>query len=222
MPGFVRNVHFKNLQVDGKVGPYQVQLAGADAQHNVRKVTFENISILGVPLVRESPRVSIGPHVAEVQFGVAPAGQVTAQIADPKSPPSEHPKPHPHLGMNLSGPADWNTEMPFVDVFRFARPWISQRKGEGWGKGPSLALDGHGWVKRLDAGCWAETPLCTIEGGHYPSGQYSVFYDGQGKLDVSGGFGCRAGTGTGDDPSQRCPRGLLPQALGDRARGLRP
>ncbi len=37
------------------------------------------------------------------------------------------------VGMNLAGPADWNTELPFVDVFRMSRPWISQRAGEGWG-----------------------------------------------------------------------------------------
>lgn len=27
----------------------------------------------------------------------------------------------PRLGMNLAGPADWNTELPFVDVFRLSR-----------------------------------------------------------------------------------------------------
>ena len=32
----------------------------------------------------------------------------------------------PRLGMNLAGPADGNTELPFVDVFRMSRPWISQ------------------------------------------------------------------------------------------------
>jgi hypothetical protein len=95
-------------------------------------------------------------------------------------------KSRPRLGINLSGPADWNTELPFVDVFRFSRPWISQKQGEGWGKGPALALDEHGWVKRLETDCWAETPLCTIEGGHYPSGEYTVLYDGDGTFDVSG------------------------------------
>ncbi|NDK15281.1 MAG: hypothetical protein COZ06_04325 [Armatimonadetes bacterium CG_4_10_14_3_um_filter_66_18] len=89
----------------------------------------------------------------------------------------------PALGMNLAGPADWSTELPFVDVFRLSRPWISQRQGAGWGKGPELALDEHGWVKKLDEGCYAETPLCTIDGGHYPSGRYTVLYDGQGTLD---------------------------------------
>jgi hypothetical protein len=89
----------------------------------------------------------------------------------------------PRLGINLSGPADWNTELPFVDVFRFSRPWISQQEGAAWGKGPALALDAKGWIMRLAPGCWAETPLCTIEGGHYPSGDYTVLYDGDGALE---------------------------------------
>ena len=76
-------------------------------------------------------------------------------------------KPQPRLGMNLNGPADWNSELPFVDVFRLARPWVSQKKGERWGNGPTLTLDEHSWIKRLDSDCWAESPLCTIQGGHY-------------------------------------------------------
>lgn len=96
--------------------------------------------------------------------------------------PVEKPKPAPRLGMNLNGPADWNTELPFVDVFRFSRPWISQKKDAPWGRGPKLDLDEHGWVKRLEPDCWAETPLCTIEGGHYPGGRYTVLYEGKGRL----------------------------------------
>ena len=88
--------------------------------------------------------------------------------------------------MNLNGPADWNTELPLVDVFRFARPWVSQRRGAPWGKGPALELDGDGWVKRLEPDCWAETLLCSIEGGHYPSGKYTVLYEGQGRLEFGG------------------------------------
>jgi hypothetical protein len=84
------------------------------------------------------------------------------------------------LGMNLSGPADWNTEYPFVDVFRLARTWISQKKGAGWGKGPALELDAQGWIKRLEPDCWAETPLCT--GGHAPKGEYVCLYEGDGKI----------------------------------------
>jgi len=94
--------------------------------------------------------------------------------------------PRPRLGMNLSGPADWNTELPFVDVFRLSRRWISQREGAPWGAGPELDLDEHGWIRRLEPHCWADTPLCTIRGGHYPGGLYTVLYDGKGRIEFSG------------------------------------
>jgi len=70
--------------------------------------------------------------------------------------PAAPPDANPRLGINFAGPADWMTELPFVDVFRTARPWISQKKGAGWGQGPELAVDEFGWVKRLEAGCYAE------------------------------------------------------------------
>ncbi|MHC4743790.1 MAG: hypothetical protein ACYS8Z_17885, partial [Planctomycetota bacterium] len=90
----------------------------------------------------------------------------------------------PRLGINLAGPADWNTELPFVDVFRMSRPWTSQQKGKPWGAGPKLVLDEHGWVKKLEKDCWAETPICTIQGGHYPAGRYTILYEGKGKIEV--------------------------------------
>ncbi|GIW87609.1 MAG: hypothetical protein KatS3mg108_1933 [Isosphaeraceae bacterium] len=94
--------------------------------------------------------------------------------------------PRPRLGINLSGPADWSTELPILDVFRLSRPWISQREGAPWGQGPPLQLDRNGWVQRLEPGCWAETLLCTIEGGHYPAGRYLVRYRGRGRIEFGG------------------------------------
>ena len=94
------------------------------------------------------------------------------------------PPAQPQLGINLAAPADWSTELPFVDVFRQSRVWISQKQGAGWGKGPELALDEFGWVQKLEPGCYAESMLCTIPGGHYPAGVYTVLYDGEGKLAV--------------------------------------
>src|SRR5512133_776316 len=88
------------------------------------------------------------------------------------------------LGMNLSGVVDWNTEHPFVDVFRTSRPWISQKRGEAWGRGPRLELDERGWVKRLEQDCYAATPVLT--GGHVPSGDEFCFYDGDGEVDFGG------------------------------------
>ena len=85
------------------------------------------------------------------------------------------------LGINLSGPVDWNTEHPFVDVFRLSREWISQRQGQPWGKGPALDLDAHGWIKKLDPDCYAETPVLTA--GHAPLGDYVCLYDGEGRIE---------------------------------------
>lgn len=90
------------------------------------------------------------------------------------------------LGMNLSGPADWNTELPFNDLFHFARAWISQKEGAGWNQGPPLQLDENGNIKSLEAGCFAETPLLTDMNGHYPKGRYVVLYDGKGEVSVQG------------------------------------
>ena len=92
----------------------------------------------------------------------------------------------PQLGMNLSGPSDWMTELPFVDVFRASREWVSHRKGASWGKGPALELDEFGWVKKLEPDCHAEAMLCTIRGGHYPSGTYTVLHEGEGRLGFAG------------------------------------
>jgi len=85
------------------------------------------------------------------------------------------------LGINLSGPVDWNTEHPFVDVFHLSRLWISQLQGQPWGKGPPLELDSHGWIKRLTPHGFAETPILT--GGHAPVGDYVCLYDGQGQIE---------------------------------------
>jgi hypothetical protein len=66
---------FKNLNVGGEAGVYRVQLAGADADHAVRHVLFDHVSILGIPLTHNSPQVSIGQHVEEVRFTSSPHGQ---------------------------------------------------------------------------------------------------------------------------------------------------
>jgi hypothetical protein len=68
VPGFIRNVRFRNVIVDGKAGDYLVQIEGADAEHDVRDVTFENVSIVGSELTEGSRRVRIGKHTKNVHF----------------------------------------------------------------------------------------------------------------------------------------------------------
>jgi hypothetical protein len=114
-------------------------------------------------------------QVAVAVMGCLGCGYYAVQGWAAEPPPAKS-----RLGMNLSGPADWNTEHPFVDVFRLSRKWISQRKGAAWGKGPELQRDAQGWIKQLEPDCWAETPLLT--GGHAPRGEYVCLYQGDGEL----------------------------------------
>ncbi|MHC4727211.1 MAG: glycosyl hydrolase family 28 protein [Planctomycetota bacterium] len=68
VPGFIRNVRFKNITIEGQPGDYLVQIQGADAEHNVRGITFENISIAGTKLEKESSRMRIGKHAENLKF----------------------------------------------------------------------------------------------------------------------------------------------------------
>ena len=94
--------------------------------------------------------------------------------------------PQPRLGINLAMPSYFATELPFVDVARLARDWVSQREGTEWGHGPSLALDQDGWVQRLEHGCYADMFLMSDIGAHIPAGVYTVYYKGKGKLEFVG------------------------------------
>jgi hypothetical protein len=68
IPGFVRNVHFRNLSVLGEPGDYLVQLEGASAEHSTRDVTFEHVVVLGKQLAKDSSRLQIGSNVENVSF----------------------------------------------------------------------------------------------------------------------------------------------------------
>lgn len=105
------------------------------------------------------------------------------------------------LGVNLSGIADYSTELPFIDNFKSSRPWITQCdraepgcQGE-WDTNESklLNLDKNGWVKSLPANedppkyTRVATVLFTGAGqpNSYPSGKYVVLYDGEGTIEYS-------------------------------------
>jgi hypothetical protein len=72
VPGFVRNVRFKNVSVAGAPGEYVVQLEGADAEHDIRDVVFENVTVNGQPLAEGQGRLRIGTHVEGVRLGNTP------------------------------------------------------------------------------------------------------------------------------------------------------
>lgn len=92
------------------------------------------------------------------------------------------------IGINLSAIADWSTGHPFVDIFRTARPWISQRDGANWGEGGPLALTPEGWIASLEPGQYAETIMFSGNPALAVGldGLYTVLYDGEGQIAFRG------------------------------------
>lgn len=90
------------------------------------------------------------------------------------------------MGMNLSGTADWSTEIVFVDAFKISRPWISQKEGAAWGQGGDLAVSERGWVTKLADKQTAETLMYVDIGNHYPGGEYVCLYEGKGEIQFGG------------------------------------
>jgi hypothetical protein len=68
VPGHVRNVQFKDVEVYGNPGACVVELEGADAQHQVRDVALESVRVRGETLKADSPNLKIGPNVKGVRF----------------------------------------------------------------------------------------------------------------------------------------------------------
>ncbi len=67
VPGFIRGVTFRDVAITGAPGAYQIQLEGADAEHDVRDVAFEGVTILGKPVTRSSEALRVGAHVEGVR-----------------------------------------------------------------------------------------------------------------------------------------------------------
>ena len=90
----------------------------------------------------------------------------------------------PSLGINTEAPQGESDlvgqPMPFVDVFRTARPF-TELSGQ-------VKTDPNGWPTELDSSLnYAKTKL--LQGtlfGAIPSGKYTLFYEGSGTLQISG------------------------------------
>lgn len=93
--------------------------------------------------------------------------------------------PHPVVGMNVLLPTDWDTSLPYIDLFKTSRPWISGAvQPHQWNDGRALALDRDGWVRSLLPGQVARTIMLidrTTE--MVGSGRWVVTWDGSGQLE---------------------------------------
>ena len=93
----------------------------------------------------------------------------------------------PSLGINLESPqaeADMiGQSIPFVDVFRTARPFAEYSCEQ-------IDYDQHGWAKHIPASCGTvkarTTMLQSLPEDSVPFGIYTVLYDGVGKLSYAG------------------------------------
>ncbi len=68
-PGTIANTRFQRITLTGEPGEYLVQLVGADEQHVVKDIFFDQVSILGQALTAKSENLQIGAHVVDVKFG---------------------------------------------------------------------------------------------------------------------------------------------------------
>lgn len=80
VPGHVSDIQFRNVKIEGKPGPYLVQLEGADTEHVVRNVSFDNVEVIGEPLSANSKPLKTNADASAIRF--APADRaVTSQNA---------------------------------------------------------------------------------------------------------------------------------------------
>ncbi len=113
-----------------------------------------------------------------------------AQIGEDSSVPIPQNTPYPRhneksaLGTNLTRVRDWFSEYAFVDEFKRSRPWFSGSPGrKGWQDARPLDLDENGWPRSLQVGQVARTLMFWGKNVKYPAGDYTILYDGTGKLE---------------------------------------
>jgi chitodextrinase len=114
------------------------------------------------------------------------AGNTSAQSASVSATTSDASSANTSpVGTNLSTISDWSREWAFVDAFRSSRPWISGAGLDGtFDDGRAIATDANGWVSSLQPGQVARTLMFWGDAvGFYPSGTYTVLYDGQGTIE---------------------------------------
>ena len=123
--------------------------------------------------------------------------QAPAAISIPLLPSSA--QRNSPLGINITGLAYWSTEWPLIDDMKRSSAWLpqcnpqnsSQCNGSEWDthEQTHLDLDANGWIRSLPAATDSTVRYRTVatlmlqgDGGSHPSGQYTVFYDGEGVI----------------------------------------
>lgn len=66
VPGYIEDITFKNISITGSMGPYKIELIGADDQHTVSGVHFTDVSVLGNKLSPEYQYFEVGDFVSNI------------------------------------------------------------------------------------------------------------------------------------------------------------
>ena len=83
------------------------------------------------------------------------------------------------LGMNTNEALEVDASLPFVDLFRLALPFDEARP---WFTKGDVKFDKNGWPKNLNGGKAGTRFLSHIPMEALPKGEYTVLYEGEGKL----------------------------------------
>lgn len=138
----------------------------------------------GIQLASTASSLDLQWTASPDQFENALAAQLTAYGQTPAK------LFQPSLGINTEAPQSEQNDivlpMPFVDIFRTARPFAEYSCKD-------VSYDEHGWPNALPTSCNGQNPsiirtflLDSVVSGMLPSGQYVVLYEGSGTLAYSG------------------------------------
>lgn len=92
---------------------------------------------------------------------------------------SANPNYRSPLGMNTNEALEVDASLPFVDLFRYALPFNEARP---WFTKGNVLFDKNGWPKNLNGGKAGTRFLSHVPIAALPQGEYTVLYDGEGKI----------------------------------------
>lgn len=161
----------------------------------------KSVVLVGAVAVAALAVLSLAPRVELRLSGQKPARQFLASVGASSSPAPRGSLPNENspLGTNLNGVTYYTSEWPFVDVMKIAGgpdendrhgdvnfPWLAQQvEGGPNDTGKRLRLK-NGYPASLASGQAAAVLIYHDVAGHYPGGDYSVFFDGNGTLEFGG------------------------------------
>lgn len=111
------------------------------------------------------------------------SSKVTEPTASPSSPPIPV-VPSP-LGTNIDAPSYWSTQLPFIDLFKYSKPWVSGDSAN-WDNGNPIATDSNGWVTAIAPGQIVRTIMLDGQPAS-TAGRYVMTWDGSGTFSAAGG-----------------------------------